>query len=168
MVQNQGPSTVHLQEEQVLGNLQVATVLPDEGGSEVLVGKGCSNLDVDSGAERTEILCETLDPGTSPLSACEVAQLKQLIAEYADVFALDASEQGSPDVVQHGINTGNHPPIRQAPRRTPFTLRKKVEEMVDDMLEKEVIQPSQSPWASPVVLVTKKMAVPDFASTIEN
>ena len=156
VVQNQNPSTVHLREEQVLGDLQVATVLQDEGGSEVLVGKGCSNLDVDSGAERTEILWETLHPGTSRLSAGEVAQLKELIAEYADVFALDASEQGSTDVVQHGINTGNHLPIRQAPRRTPFTLRKKVEEMVNDMLEKEVIQPSQSPWASPVVLVTKK------------
>ena len=58
--------------------------------------------------------------------------------------------------LHHGINTGDHSPIRQAPRRTPFTLRKKIEEMVDDMLEKEVIQPSKSPWASPVVLVTKK------------
>ena len=48
------------------------------------------------------------------------------------------------------------PPIKQHARRIPFALRKKVEELVDDMLEKKVIHASKSPWASPVVLVTKK------------
>ena len=38
----------------------------------------------------------------------------------------------------------------------PFALRRKVEELVDDMLQKKVIHPSKSPWASPVVLVAKK------------
>ena len=41
-------------------------------------------------------------------------------------------------------------------RRTPFALRNKVDEMVQEMLTQEVIQPSQSPWASPIVLVKKK------------
>ena len=159
VVQNQSPSTVHLLEEQVLGELQVATVLPEERGSDVLVGEGYSELNADSDVsddERTKTLWEALNLGKSRLSASEVMQLKQLIAEYADIFALGTSELGSTNVVHHGINTGDHSPIRQAPRRTPFTLRKKIEEMVDDMLEKEVIQPSKSPWASPVVLVTKK------------
>ena len=48
------------------------------------------------------------------------------------------------------------PPIKQHARRIPFALRKKVEELVDDMLEKKVIHASKSTWASPVVLVTKK------------
>ena len=72
------------------------------------------------------------------------------------MFALDQSELGSTDVVTHSVDTGDHPPIRQQPRRVPFVLRGRIAEMVDDMLERGVIQPSRSPWASPVVLVAKK------------
>ena len=66
------------------------------------------------------------------------------------------SQLGSSNVVTHSINTGDSPPIKQPARRIPFALRKKAEELVDDMLQKRVIHPSNSPWASPVVLVAKK------------
>ena len=39
---------------------------------------------------------------------------------------------------------------------SPFALRSKVDEMVDEMLERGVIQHFRSPWASPIVLVAKK------------
>ena len=58
--------------------------------------------------------------------------------------------------MQHVINTGDHTPIRQQLRRKPFALQCDVDQMVGDMLEQGVIQPSTSPWASPVVLVRKK------------
>ena len=38
----------------------------------------------------------------------------------------------------------------------PFTLRQTVDEFVEDMLQRRVIWPSSSSWASPVVLVNKK------------
>ena len=60
------------------------------------------------------------------------------------------------DLVQLSINTGDHAPIKQAPRRIPFFMRKKVEEMVDEMLDKGIIEHSSSPWASPIVLVSKQ------------
>ena len=59
-------------------------------------------------------------------------------------------------IVTHVINTGNHPPNRQPVRRSPFALRVKVDELVADMLEPEVMRPLSSPWASPIVLVRKK------------
>jgi hypothetical protein len=40
--------------------------------------------------------------------------------------------------------------------RIPAHLTNKVEKKIDDMLEKGVIQPSSSPWSSPIVLVRKK------------
>jgi hypothetical protein len=57
---------------------------------------------------------------------------------------------------QHVVNTGDHSPIRQLPRRVPFALQQKIDEMVAEMLEKGVIESCKSPWASPVVLVSKK------------
>ena len=88
-------------------------------------------------------------------------------AEYADVFALDSSELGMTDVVYHTTDTGDQSPLRQAPRRIPFTLRKKVEEMIKDMLDK-IIQPSNSPWASPVVLAAKKDGMSGFVLIIDD
>ena len=72
------------------------------------------------------------------------------------MFALDETELCSTDWVTHSIDTGDQHPIRQPPRRIPYALRKKVEEMVGKMLDRGVIQPSRSPWGSPIVLVAKK------------
>ena len=83
-------------------------------------------------------------------------QLKELLLQNGDLFALDPSELGVTNVVQHTINTGDNTPIRQQARRIPFALRSKVDNMTEEMLEQGIIQPSQSPWASPIVLVVKK------------
>ena len=60
--------------------------------------------------------------------------------------------------MKYVINTGDHPPVRQPICHTPFALRNKFNEMVQEMLTQGVIhgQPSQSPWASRIVLVKKK------------
>ena len=41
------------------------------------------------------------------------------VSDYQDVFALDDSELGCTDVVEHDINTGNSSPIKQQPYGTP-------------------------------------------------
>ena len=79
-----------------------------------------------------------------------------IVDEFAEVFALNSTELGRTDLVQHVINTGDHLPIKQLPHRTPFALRKQTEELIDKMLQEGVIKSSNSPWASPVVLVAKK------------
>ena len=52
---------------------------------------------------------------------------KNLLEEFNDVFALDPMEVGRTDLVQHYINTGEHAPVKQPPRRIPFSMRAKVE-----------------------------------------
>lgn len=59
------------------------------------------------------------------------------------------------DIVPMKINTGDSPPIYQRPYRTPLAKRKIVEEQVEEMLQLGVIEPSSSPWASPITLVPK-------------
>lgn len=82
--------------------------------------------------------------------------METLLCEYVDIFALDPSELGVSNLDTHSIDTTDHLPIRQPPRRTPFALREQIEDMVGKMLEQGVTEPSHSPWASPVVLVQKK------------
>ena len=92
----------------------------------------------------------------SDLSDEEARQIEDLVLEFADVFALEATELGSTGLVTHTIDTGDSPPIKQQARCVPFALRHVVEDMVADMLEQGVVEPSRSPWSSPVVLVEKK------------
>ena len=97
-------------------------------------------------------LQEILDP---PLLGLDRTDLTSAKCEHADLFALSPFEHGVTDLVSHSIDIGDHAPVRQPARRTPFSLRQKVTEMVQQMLKQGVVCPSHSPWASPIVLVQK-------------
>ena len=105
---------------------------------------------------RVRELLEKLHPDQWNLDEKQKYQMETLVAKYHDTFALDQSELGQAHRVTHNIDTDDHEPIKQHPRRVPFALRGKVEDMIHDMLKSNVIKPSQSPWASPIVLVAKK------------
>ena len=90
------------------------------------------------------------------LSKEETARSRNLIWRYAHAFAWSGAELGRTNVLRHEIDTGETAPIRQPPRRVPVHLRMTLESLIEDMLGKGVIRPSTSPWASPVVLVSKK------------
>ena len=76
--------------------------------------------------------------------------------EFADVFSSGPEDMGSTTYVEHTIDTGDSRPIRMPPRRLPIAKQDCETEEVQKMLKRGVIEPSSSPWASPVVLVTKK------------
>ena len=83
--------------------------------------------------------------------------LRELLHRYEHVFpAPGEPATGRSKSVQHEIATKDGRPVRCGPRRlAPAGLRKD-QECVKDMLTGGQIEPSDSPWASPVVLVTKK------------
>ena len=54
------------------------------------------------------------------------------------------------------IDTGDACPKRQAARRIPFAARQKIADQLEKMQKNSVIKPSESPWASPVVLVRQR------------
>ena len=80
-------------------------------------------------------------------------QLLQLLECYSDVFADCKDNFGHTNRIQHQIPTGESAPIRQPVRRVPPTKRSETRELLQGMLKKDVIQPTSSPWASPIVLV---------------
>ena len=70
---------------------------------------------------------------------------------------------GRTTTVQHDIITTDARPVRCGPRRlAPAGLRKE-QTCVKEMLDGGQIEPSDSPWASPVVLVTKKDGTTRFS-----
>jgi hypothetical protein len=90
------------------------------------------------------------------LSWQERSKLHALLLDNHEVFAVEDGERGETDVVEMQIDTGDHPPKRQAARRVPFAARQEIAKQLHKMQDQGVIEPSYSPWASPVVLVRKK------------
>ena len=97
-----------------------------------------------------ELTCRDLDPA-------QRRRLAAVLLEYSDIFLVPGAPLTShTDAVEHDINTGDRPPIHCAPRRMSPQKMKKEEECVTEMLTGGQIEPCDSPWSSPVVLMTKK------------
>lgn len=90
------------------------------------------------------------------LSTEEKRKLRGLIIEFRDVFDFRTKSTEPLTRVKHRINTGDASPIRQKPYRVSPAERKIIEDEVSQMLKLNIIEPSESPWSSPVVLVRKK------------
>ena len=82
--------------------------------------------------------------------------MERFLQENRDIFARDLMDIGLTNKVEHHIDTGNAAPIKQLPRRLPHVLKQVVDTQFQQMLETDVIEPSNSPWASPIVLVKKR------------
>ena len=82
-------------------------------------------------------------------------ELHDLLYDHRHTFAASSTDIGFCPIIQHDIDTGDSRPIKQSPRRPPFAARDAEDQIIDEMLEAGVIEPSNSPWASPVCLVKK-------------
>ncbi|XP_040262454.1 uncharacterized protein LOC120978250, partial [Bufo bufo] len=67
-----------------------------------------------------------------------------------------SQEPGYTLLAIHKVETPGQAPLRQPPYRIPEAVREGMRKEIDEMLRLGVIEPSESPWASPVVLVPKK------------
>lgn len=90
----------------------------------------------------------------SDLNPNEKHRLHKLIHKNSDVFSVDG-ELGRTPILQHHIPTGDNPPVSLPPRRIPFNRLKEVDKFITEGLQNDLIQPSTSPWAAPLVLVRK-------------
>ena len=86
------------------------------------------------------------------LHADQLQQLRELLDEYSDIFT---ELPGNTYLINHEIKVGHPKPVRSKPYPVPFATRGAMQVEVDKMLSLDVIEPSNSPYCSPMLLVKK-------------
>lgn len=80
---------------------------------------------------------------------------------FTDIFLSSLADLGRTDIVQQHIDTGDHPPSKQALSRVPMHQHGTVRQHID-MLQHRVVQPSTRLWAALIVLGKKKDSTTHF------
>ncbi|KZS08331.1 Uncharacterized protein APZ42_027714 [Daphnia magna] len=96
--------------------------------------------------------------------AKETEETQEVLTLYASVDDQNSDAEkeefeddlGYCSVVKHDINTANASRIHQLPYKSAWKERAVIQDQVEGMLPRGVIELSDSPWSSPVVLVKKK------------
>lgn len=145
---------IHLHPKQIVGKLFPVDVnliepLEDSTNGQCYTRATSSKTN----KEKAEDLGISLDD--ADLTEINKTKLLEFIGKNRDVFAKDMTELGQTSVHQHRINTGTARPTRQQFYRASPTMKNEIEKQTKEMLHDDIIEPSTSPWNSPVVLVKK-------------
>ena len=73
--------------------------------------------DKNESTERENRRSKVIQPNSDGPSEEQKRQFSLLIDEYEDIFAMNNSDLGKSDLMEHEINTVEHAPIKQLPRR---------------------------------------------------
>ena len=101
------------------------------------------------------------------LSPLQQQQLNGLFKEFRDVFSQREDDLRCTPLLEHTIETQG-PPLCQPYRQQNPAVRREEMAQVQQMLGSNVIRPSNSPWASPAVMVKKKTVACASALTSVN
>ncbi|CAC5380701.1 unnamed protein product [Mytilus coruscus] len=75
-----------------------------------------------------------------------------------EVFATNLSELGCTDLYPHRVEIRSAPPVRQRFYRQSPAIKAEASKHIEETRKYDIIEPSQSEWASPICLVLKKSA----------
>lgn len=104
---------------------------------------------------REEITIDMLNIGPD-LSDKDKQELLSMVNEFRDCFALTMDELGKTSICEMHIKLLDDSPVSYKPYRLPYCERIIVRDLINQLLENNIIRESDSPYASPIVLVRKK------------
>lgn len=90
------------------------------------------------------------------LTVDQKQQLTQLLKQNIDIFSQHQFDIGCTNLLEYAIDVGNASPIQSKPYHVPIKSQLEIERQITELLKHQIIEPSFSPWSSPIVLVKKK------------
>lgn len=122
-------------------------------GMDVLCGSD-KRLIIENVECRVEQIRNICDP--QGLDENQQQQFDNIMCEYRGVFAENIKNLGKCRVSKMAIKLKSDQPIQLKPYRVPFAKRPIITQIITELLENEIIRPSESQYSSPVVLVEKR------------
>ena len=86
------------------------------------------------------------------LTKTQQEEMMNILARYTEVFS---DIPGKTDMIEHKIELTDNDRVRSRPYPLPYALRENLKRGIEDMLSLEIIRESNSPSASPIVIVKK-------------
>ena len=114
----------------------------------------CKRLQIGTEVQLPPHVQDLYDESVALLTDEERLRLRGELSTRGPILARHKKDYGRTKKAQHGVElTGQ--PRKQRPRRQALALQPIEEQEIQDMLDQDIIEPSSSPIASPVVLVKK-------------
>lgn len=101
-------------------------------------------------------LTDIMNQVDSHLDETILYRLLGLLNKYRECFASNTKELGIARDIDMSINLTDNTPITYRPYRLSFAERVQVREIIQDLLDNNIIRESNSPFASPILLVKNK------------
>ena len=102
------------------------------------------------------LLCTLPERSEVDLTAAQRDDAHKFLKEFEVAFTSPSGEVGQTDVVEHEIRLSDETPFKLPVRRLGPSQREVVQGEVQKVIDAGKVVPSNSPYASPVVLVRKK------------
>ena len=154
---NPTENSVYLQADTVVATVHEADIseqqpLADEADNNSSSAT-CFNINLPS-QEEPNI---NFDLSKSDLTGVQKEKLAAFLGENKDLFSPSLQNLGRTDLYHHVIETEpGKGPVRLPFYRQAPHIRNEIDRQVNEMLEQGIVEPSNSIWHSPVVLVKKK------------
>ena len=84
-----------------------------------------------------------------------IAKVKNLIAEFRDIFAENDDDMATTDLAEQKIVLKDKSPVRCKYYNVPLALKDKAEQEVKRLMDLRIIEPSSSTWHSPSFVMLK-------------
>lgn len=154
-VTNTGTKDIMYNRGQVIGTAEPVELMELQEQQEITQSQ-------DVQEQTTHDIEERIDNHEPEHSAINTPQQRQtlcaLLSRFSHLFDNrsigEARHAGS--TVEHVINTSSSPPVRAHPYRQSPAIEASIQKEIDKLLSDGVIEHSNSPWASPIVMVKKK------------
>jgi len=106
-------------------------------------------------AEASRYIDIPINFSKAPITAEQQERFRKMLQQRHRTFSSDPDKPGFCDLVRLHLDTGSEQPVRMKPYRLSKVEDGVVDDQISKWLENEVIEPSNSEWAFPVVVVRR-------------